>query len=144
MLNEQLRSLPYIVHTNRELGLMLSGVKKLAFFLDGEDKFPDVCLRYFRLFDRQVAAGRLVRRDRFEPTLSSELRVKRWHHIYFALPSDEWRIDALIALYGRPGPWTEAMEREYGTLLGYEAWQNDVWAAFVTAQREQYDAAPRL
>jgi hypothetical protein len=43
-------SLPYVIHTNRELGLMLKGIKPLAKFVDGEGRFPDVMLRYFQMF----------------------------------------------------------------------------------------------
>lgn len=42
---------------------MLKGTKPLAKFADGEGRFPDVVLRYFRMFDRHVESGRFVRRD---------------------------------------------------------------------------------
>jgi len=35
------KMLPYILHTNRELGLMLAGKKPLAVFVDGQGCFPD-------------------------------------------------------------------------------------------------------
>ena len=65
MLSSLLRSLPYLVHTNRELGLMLRGKKPLASFVDGKDCFPEVVTRYLKLFDRYVAEGRILREDHF-------------------------------------------------------------------------------
>lgn len=114
--------LPYKLHTNRELGLMLAGTKPLAMFVDGEGRFPEVLLRYFRLFDRHVASGCLIRRDHFS----------RWspayvsHRVLFALPSEAWRIDAMIELKESPD-WTPDHERREGELLGYEDWMNDHW-----------------
>ena len=55
---KRLRQLPYLVHTNRELGLMLRGIKPLAYFMDIIGQEPDICIRYWRMFDRHVAVGR--------------------------------------------------------------------------------------
>ncbi len=49
------------------------------------------------------------------------------HYIYFALPGEEWRIQAMIDLWARPGHWSRAKEREEGELLGYTPEQNDIW-----------------
>jgi hypothetical protein len=57
MLSEWLRQLPYLVHTNRELGLMLRGIKPLSYFMEAVGYEPDLCIRYWRMFDRHVAAG---------------------------------------------------------------------------------------
>ncbi len=54
--------------------------------------------------------------------------VRGTHWIYYTLPGEEWRVDAMVALRWRPGPWSAEREREQGELLGYEDWQNDVWA----------------
>ncbi len=113
------KPLPYVLHTNRELGLMLSGKKPLAMFADRKGCFPEVVSRYLRLFDRQVVASKLVRRDYF---------VGPIHHIYFALPGDAWRIDEMIALKSKVG-WSEFDERREGELLGYEDWMNDHFLA---------------
>lgn len=123
MLPHRLRSLPYQLHTNRELGLMLSGVKPLAKFVDGRDRFPDVVVRYLRMFDRHVEAKLLMRRDEF--ITNSKLGVL--HYIYFALSGEEWRIQAMIDLRSRPGRWSREKEREEGELLGYTDEQNDIW-----------------
>jgi len=117
--------LPYQLHTNRELGMMLRGEKPLAVFVDGYDKFPQVVRRYLRLFDRHVAAGRFVKREYVLPD-NSHPPVLGWHTIIYALPQEQWRIDAMIELRLQEG-WTAEKEREEGRLLGYEDWQNEVW-----------------
>jgi hypothetical protein len=58
---------PYLVHTNRELGLMLRGYKPLSYFMDVVGQEPEICIRYWRMFDRHVAAGRLMKRDVIGP-----------------------------------------------------------------------------
>jgi hypothetical protein len=121
MLPALLQSLPYLVHTNRELGLMLAGRKPLAAFADREGHFTDVMLRYFRQFDRHVSSGRFVRRDHFSQ-LDSSFVV---HRVLFALPSEVWRLDAMIEL--KLQHWSDEQERREGELLGYENWMNDHW-----------------
>ena len=129
MLTDGLRRLPYLVHTNREFGLMLRGVKPLAMFMDGADHFPDCVVRYLRMFDRHVAAGTFVKRLHVVPNMVERIPVKEWHQIFYALPGEEWRIDAMIELRSRPGDWSQEREREQGTLFGYTDWENDVWQA---------------
>jgi hypothetical protein len=114
--------LPYTLHTNRELGLMLAGRKPLAEFADGVGSFPDVVIRYIRLFDRHVSAGEIVRRDHFSPP--SDTRAFTVHRILFALPTETWRIDEMIALR-EERTWSRDHERREGELLGYEDWMND-------------------
>ena len=116
--------MPYKVHTNRELGLMLAGRKPLAMFVDGEGRFPEMVLRYLRLFDRHVASERLIRRDRFARDSMNPAYAS--HRILFALPSEAWRIDAMIELK-ESKHWTRDHERREGELLGYEGWMNDHW-----------------
>jgi hypothetical protein len=127
MLNAFLRSLPYQVHTNRELRLMLAGKKPLAVFADGQGCFPDNLVRYLRHFDRHVQSGRLVRRDHITPPSGD--RTFAVHTILFSLPGEEWRIDEMIKLRLGSDTWSAAHERREGELLGYEDWMNDIWAA---------------
>ncbi len=130
MLNAFLRSLPYQVHTNRELGLMLAGKKPLAVFADAEDQFADCLIRYLRHFDRHVLSGRLVRRDHVTPP--SNDRPYALRAIFFALPGEEWRIDEMIKLRSNlhaDSGWSATHERREGELLGYEDWMNDYWAS---------------
>lgn len=129
-LNDALRSLPYKVHTNSELGLMLKGVKPLSIFSDVYEGFPECLVRYLRCFDRCVDQGRITKRDFVISVMLPNMTEARGiHRIYYTLPGHEWRVDAMIDLMNREGPWTQAREREFGSLLGYEDWQNDVWAA---------------
>ena len=114
--------LPYPLHTNRELGLMLRGIKPLAVFADGKGCFPEAAFRYLRLFDRYVAAGKLVRTDHFEAPNSS--RDFTLHTILFALPDEAWRIPAMIEVRSS-AQWSRSHERREGELLGYEDWMND-------------------
>jgi hypothetical protein len=130
MLNAFLRSLPYQVHTNHELRLMLAGKKPLAVFADGQDQFPEIVLLYLRHFDRHVQSRRLVRRDHVTPP--SKHRPYAVHAIFFALPGEEWRIDEMIELRSNlhsDSGWSAAHERRQGELLGYEDWMNDYWAS---------------
>ena len=115
-------TLPYKLHTNRELGLMLAGQKPLAMFVEAESRFPDVLLSYFRLFDRHVASGQLVRRDHFSRPNSQYVL----HRVLFALPAEVWRIDAMIELKEFQ-KWSREQEQREGELLGYETWMNDHW-----------------
>jgi len=110
---------------------MLKGIKKLAVFVDGHEAFPECVMRYLRWFDRCADQGRLSKREFVEPLRVPQLpEMRGLHRIFCPLPGEEWRIDAMIALEWRPGPWSaeREREREYGTLLGYAEWQNDVWA----------------
>ena len=116
---------PYPLHTNRELGMMLRGEKPLAMFTDGYGHFPDAVLRYLRLFNRNVALGKFIKREYVVPT-SYDRRFLGWHTILYALPAEQWRIDAMIALR-LDGNWSLDHERQEGHLLGYEEWQNDWW-----------------
>ena len=119
-------SFPYLIHTNRELGMMLRGEKPLANFCDVRDRFPEVVTRYLRLFDRHVASGRFIRHDHLSTASESSQQVL--HRILFALPGEEWRIQAMVELHEKQN-WTQALERREGELLGYTDWQNDFYMA---------------
>nr|WP_206364671.1 hypothetical protein [Sphingomonas populi] len=108
---------------------MLKGIKPLAIFADVYENFPDVVVRYLRCFDRCVLAGRLTKRDFVIPlAIPNRPEVRGIHRIYYTLPGEEWRVDEMMALMQRAGGWSPAREREFGSLLGYTDWQNDVWA----------------
>lgn len=125
MISDRLRQLPYLVHTNRELGLMLRGIKPLAYFMDVVGREPDICIRYWRMFDRHVALGRLTRRE----VIETPVGLPECRKLFYALPGHEWRIDAMLALLTETGAWSDDQERRFGELLGYEDWQNDYWLA---------------
>src|SRR3954470_24183069 len=96
MHSQRLRQLPYLVHTNRELGLMLRGTKPLAYFTDIVGREPDICIRYWRMFDRHVAVGRLIRREMIEAV--PNLPHLKYRSLFYTLPGHEWRIDAMLML----------------------------------------------
>jgi hypothetical protein len=125
MLPERPRKLPYLVHTNRELGLMLRGTKPLAYFMDVVGRELDICIRYWRMFDRHVAVGRLIRREVIEAI--PDLPKLNYRKLFYALPGHEWRVDAMLTLLNEPGAWSDDRERHFGELLGYEGWQIDYW-----------------
>ena len=129
---------PYMVHTHFELPLMLEGRKPLAVFGDAypSEWFDD----YLAPFAAFVEAGRLVRR--IVDTPLPHIKERRpdfdgMRDVYFALPGEEWRIDAYIALFrDRTGAWNDELERRQGSLLGYEDWQNDWWIERRIRRRE--------
>ncbi|WP_201742441.1 hypothetical protein [Novosphingobium ovatum] len=111
---------------------MLRGCKPLAYFIDGKDWFPDIMLRYFRLFDRAVAAGQMRRHDHFSQADGVGAQV--YHHVLFALPGEEWRIQPMLDLMLADTPWTAVQERRQGELLGYADWMNDYWLEHIYVQ----------
>ena len=125
MLPDALRELPYLVHTNRELGLMLRGIKPLAIFSDVVGNEPDCVTRYHRLFGRHVSEGRINRRTLESPVPGRQNWRSR--QIFYTLPGEDWRVDEMLKLKNFYGRWTNEHERRFGSLLGYEDWQNDIW-----------------
>jgi hypothetical protein len=131
-------SLPYQTHTGRELLLMLRGIKPFAMFdyPAGQD-FPAE-----KLFDPYVEIGRFVKREYSVPI---SLRRKDdpedliYRYILYALPHEEWRIDAYILLrqvVSEEG-WNFALIRMEGELLGYEKWQNDIFIEYTKRRTEE-------
>lgn len=122
-------AVPYLIHTNFELPLMLEGRKPLAVFGHG---YPSAWFDDFLApFDPFVASGQFVRR--IIDTPMPDLKQRRpdldgIRNVFFALPEEEWRIDAYIEkISNRTGAWDDDLERLQGSLLGYEDWQNDWW-----------------
>ncbi|WP_086386655.1 hypothetical protein [Caballeronia sordidicola] len=134
-------TLPYAVHTNRELQLVVSGLKPLAVF---SEHYPEGLVRKLfpeSAFDELVAAGKLIKREFIEHDISMSKinpanRNVRTRYILFSTMSEEWRIDAYILLLfsGMTAGYGELYDRMQGSLLGYEEWQN---AAFIKATRER-------
>jgi hypothetical protein len=132
MHSEWFRQLPYLVHTNRELGLMLRGTKPLAYFMEVVGREPEIYIRYWPMFDRHVAAGSLIKREVIEaipqlPKLDSR-------RLFYALPGQEWRVDAMLTLLNEAGFWSDDRERRFGELLGYEGWQIDYWLTHMSTR----------
>jgi hypothetical protein len=130
--------LPYRIHTNRELAMMLAGTKPLAAFIEehpseSDPSFPE------HLFDAQVKKGRFVKRDLVVRHTQVTGEISGFRMILYALPQEAWRIDAYIVLHEtatRIG-WNEGFERMQGTLLGYEPWQNDAYIERARRWRER-------
>jgi hypothetical protein len=117
--------LPYKVHTNRELELMLTGIKPMAAFSEGlgGEAFHEELIAPFR--DHPVARHFIYR------TLCWSDRNPKHRSIitYIARPGEEWRIDAHItmSMAAHYSGWNDGFERLEGFLLGYEAWQNEAF-----------------
>jgi hypothetical protein len=124
--------LPYKIHTGRELAMMLAGVKPLAAFIDDNSNIHSESTIPEKQFEPHVRAGRIVKRELIvppepdAPVINGQPIGSR--RVLYALPGEEWRIDAYLKLWekAKTTGWTEALEREEGTLLGYEDWQNDI------------------
>lgn len=122
MRSDWMKRLPYVVHTNLELGLMLRGTKPLAMLVEEYERTPDCLRRYLRMFDRHAESGRFVKGE--HPVAASG---NRFRYIFYALPKEAWRIERMIRLKELPGAWSAEREREEGHLLGYESWMSDIW-----------------
>ena len=131
MRSERHPQLPYLGHNNRELGLMLRGTKPLAYFLNVVASEFDFNIRYWRMFDRHVAASRLIKREVFDVFANLEHR-----RLFYALPGHEWRIDAMLTLMNELGAWSDDHERRFSELLGYESWQIDHWLRYRRARAD--------
>jgi hypothetical protein len=119
-------ALPYQIHTNRELAMMLAGTKPLAMFYenvpaDGVWTIPE------DLFELHVASGRFVQRDLVWLDKRLPPGVKGIRYVFYSLAVEAWRIDAFIALKtaaALSGYGSETLERLEGALFGYAEWQN--------------------
>jgi hypothetical protein len=135
-----LRAIPYLVHTNYELPLLLDGTKKFAWFLDiypphshhGEDRF-----------ERYVAEGLLHKEVHIEPfperlELKDGRVIEGSRDVYYTPKGEEWRIQAwkLVFAASRKSVWNEDFERIQGMLFGYEEWQMDWWIAHIREQKK--------
>jgi hypothetical protein len=117
--------LPYKVHTNRELALMLRGEKPLAVFCEWLPSNPDFELIPERQFAPHVEARLLIA---FEYVVDAA-KGRRARYVLYARSGEEWRVPAYMLLKktATKSGWNEGFERMEGSLLGYEDWQNDVY-----------------
>ena len=104
-------------HEFRELELMLSGEKPMTMFVDedpGNFVIPEAD------FDPHVRAGTFIKGEAIYPKPDDPYTPR---FVYFALPSEGWRIDAMHAIngavYSRRRKVTDDGEFEIGRLLGY-------------------------
>jgi hypothetical protein len=131
-------NLSYRTHTGCELLLMLRGEKPLAVFdcPAGEDFNAE------KFFDPYVKIGRFVKREHSTPIMprrNEESQDLIYQYVLYALPHEQWRIDAYILLRKvvTEEGWSTALERMEGELLGYEKWQNDIFIEYMTRVREE-------
>ena len=101
----------------RELELMLAGTKPAAMFGEAV-QFRDIIPE--EDFAPHVAAGRIIKREYYWDDKESG---HSFVEIYYALPGEEWRIDALhelnLVVQNKLRPWTNDDEISTGRLLGY-------------------------
>jgi hypothetical protein len=66
--------------------------------------------------------------------------------VLYALPGEQWRIDAYLLLWktAKEAGWNEGFERMEGSLLGYEDWENDfhIEQHYRKAKRENPNIQP--
>ncbi len=123
--------LPYLVHTGRELAMMLDGRKPLAVFSLWQPLVADRTVHPERVFDPYVDAGRFVKRERTVPSRveTGGRTIPASRNLLYALPAEAWRIDAYLLLMDTADKagWSEGFERLQGSLLGYDDTQNDIF-----------------
>lgn len=122
-----LYEIPYLVHTNYELPLLLDGRKKLAHMYG---TYPPAAFYGEDRFDHWVAEGALHREEVLEPFERPIGDFQGVRTVYYTPRGEEWRVPAhelIRKASEKSGGCNEHFERLYGMLLGYEDWQNDWW-----------------
>ncbi len=116
------RNYPYVIHTGRELELMLQGKKPLSVFCDDIESSYSEEIIPEKAFAPFVLNGTLKKREHISGVTPLQLR-----RVLYAVLSEEWRLDAFLLLreVADKSGWNESMERMEGRLLGYEEWQCD-------------------
>jgi hypothetical protein len=118
---------PYVLHTNRELEMMLAGAKPFAAFsheqVDGFEKSDALANQDF---DTHVSNGTLseyVRTFQGRQPDGGPLTV---HYYLYAVSGEEWRVEAYSLLLEllHCGAWCPQLEWLQGKLLGYTDEQN--------------------
>lgn len=117
--------LPYKIHTNRELAMMLSGEKPLAAFSERLPSNSEYEVIPERFFAPHVESGVFMKR---EYVLTDDER-QQTRVVLYATRNEEWRMNAYLLLKktAMKSGWSEGFERMEGSLLGYEDWQNDIY-----------------
>ena len=121
-----------LIHTGRELELMLSGQKSLAMFYAMAHELPWEALIPEEAFAPHVNAGRTLRQDIEFASTSLAGEAMAIKYVFYALPGEEWRTQLMIVLkraFHSGRGWNETCERMEGTLLGYTNEENDIHCA---------------
>lgn len=123
----------------RELEFMLERGKPLAHFSDAYPAEPNEEIFPEQAFAPYVQSGRFVKREYVELLCESPPKdhphVRGIRHLFYAHPSEAWRIDAyvMMAAAAAKAGWSEGLERLEGSLLGYEEWQTDAYLEHLRA-----------
>jgi hypothetical protein len=123
--------LPFRVHTNRELILMLENKKPFSVFVGRIP--PDTSFEEIpeHLFDPHVASGAFCKQELREECPDPVHDVQGHRIVLYARAEERWRIRAysMVRHLGNRIGWSEPLTRLEGTLLGYSDWQNDAFIA---------------
>ena len=127
--------LPYVIHTGRELRMMIAGVKPLASFSEslprhGVYRIPE------HLFDPYVDDGLFLKREYCRTSTRSGrkgLEAYGSREVLYALRNEEWRFDAFITVHNAASKdgWGVVIERIVGSLLGYKDWEIDIYLEYL-------------
>lgn len=118
--------LPYRIHTNRGLLMMLAGGKPLAVFYHSCVPGIESKAMCDEKFEPYVQAGRFIKREHIEIDSRNASNSMRW--IFYALPGEGWRIDSygLMKETAKLSGWHDGFVRVEGSLLGYTDEQNSI------------------
>jgi len=121
--------LPYKIHTDRELDLMLTGAKPLAAFVDEYPSNPEYEVIPENQFEPYVTSGRFLKHEHIYSDIDATGQEREFRRVLYAQPDQEWRIHAYLLLWktAAKSGWNDGFERMEGSLLGYEDWQNDAY-----------------
>lgn len=118
---------PYRLHTNRELELMLNGMKPLAVFthecVEGFEKSDALNNQDFDVY---VASGAISEHKRSFRDRRPEGGSIDIDYYFYTLKGEEWRVEAYVMLLEalHQGNWCSHLEWLQGKLLGYTDEQN--------------------
>jgi hypothetical protein len=125
MINQ--KTYPYTLHTNRELELMLTGIKPFAaFVVDRTPGFEKSDMLSDQDFDTHVASGVMSEHLRTVSTHRPDGTPIEIDRYFYALKGKEWRVEAYCLLLDllQRGGWCPQLEWLEGKLLGYTDEQN--------------------
>jgi hypothetical protein len=141
---------PYILHTNRELPMMLAGTKPLAVFtherVDGFEKSDALASQDFAPHVTDGTLSEHLRTFQIPLRSGATLDIDYW---FYTLRGEEWRVEAYLLLLElmHRGPWCPQLEWLEGTLLGYtdeenlyhlsQAYPEDQFVAGISASLRQ-------
>jgi hypothetical protein len=124
--------LPYLVHTGRELDLMLKGIKPLAVFNDVFENDTNMEFKGETKFRSLVKSGVFMDAEYSYPDRETPGYTVRYK--LYALKSEVWRIPAYILLVKtvEKTGWNSSLEYYQGRLLGYSENECDIYLESLT------------